>query len=68
MRAYSSSGLSIDDIEIENILGIESETDTMDLESNNIEEFNHVYLIYKEPFEASREQIRTKLANLRNAK
>jgi hypothetical protein len=63
IHAYSAAGLSIDDAEVENIVAIDSETDTMDLSSQDtLEELEHVYRIYKEVFEESRQKIRLRLA------
>jgi hypothetical protein len=67
LHAYSSMGLSIDDDEVEGILGIESETDTMDLKSAiNDEEFTRVFSIYGDLFEDSRRKVLDKLETLRN--
>lgn len=64
-HSYSDCGMSIDDVEIENIIGIESETDTMTLESaSENDEFARVYSIYLGPFEEARQSIRAKLVSL----
>jgi hypothetical protein len=69
VRAYSLCGFSIDDPELESLIGIESETDTMDLESEcNDDDLNHVFEIYNEPFEQSRQNLRRKLGGLVSTK
>lgn len=65
VQSYSASGLSIDDPEIENIIGIESETDTLNLQStDDTDEFERIYDIYLDPFEESRRSIELKLDGL----
>lgn len=62
LKKYVAVGLSLDDDQIEVILGIESETDTMSPSKHDADdEFSHVYDIYLKPFEACRERI---LSNL----
>ena len=66
LHTYSAIGLSIDDVEIENIVGIESETDTIDLDSQeNDTELSQYYAVYKDLFEESRNLIIERLAKLR---
>jgi hypothetical protein len=63
LKLYSAAGFSIDDEEIESILAIESETDTMNIESNlEAAEFDRIYAIYRAPFKHSRASILAKLA------
>jgi hypothetical protein len=68
LRIYSALGLSIDDLEIENIVGIESETDTIDINSHDcVEELDKYYVTYRSLFEESRELLKEHLAKLRKA-
>lgn len=58
LKKYIEAGFSLDDSQIETILGIESETDTLSISKRGADgEFAHVYDIYAEPFDACRDRI-----------
>lgn len=63
LKKYAALGMSLDDPQIEEILGIDSETDTMTpSKDSGDDEFSHVYDIYLTPFETCRSRVLSNLA------
>lgn len=62
LKKYIEAGFGLDDPQIEIILGIESETDTMIPSAQSSDgEFAHVYDIYAKPFDECRKLIMSSL-------
>lgn len=57
IRNYIDSGYSADDDIISNLIGIDSETDDLNIDRLNDREASAIFEIYAKPFEQSRQQI-----------